>query len=150
VFFQDWLRQVYRTDILQGWGDDCPTQLKEWLKQGTDETMRVSLGPGGSFFAWDSKRIIWDKIPSGLQSSILEWLSPSGWSSGPPRIVTLGARDSYFAMSEYGASSWSIDPKLKANASFLDMKAKVAKGEMAYQDLEVSRIPCPCIRTVVS
>lgn len=67
-----------------------------------DEHLRVALGPDDSFFAWDSKSIRWSNIPSEFEEEIQEWLSPTGWLKGPPRIVALGGNGAYFALSEYG------------------------------------------------
>lgn len=99
----------------------------------------MSLGPEGSFFIWDSKHIGWHGIPHGLEKAIQGWLSPTGWTEGPPRIVTLGTKGTYFALSEYGSAAFSVDDSLKPAAkAFNKLKAEVANGSFAYSDLEVS------------
>ena len=125
----------------KGVGDDTSTALKEWLaKNPVDEHVRVTLGPDGSFFIWDSKHIGWHGIPDGLQKAIQSWLGPTGWIKGPPRIVTLGPKGSYFALSEYGSVAFSVDNSLKpASAAFSKLKDEVARGSFAYDDLEVSK-----------
>ena len=81
---------------------------------------------------------MWKDIPRGLEAAILGWLGPTGWKQGPPRIVTLGAKGSYFALSEYGAVAWEVDPSLgPAHEAFLQMKNDIAAGTRKYSDLEV-------------
>jgi hypothetical protein len=126
--------------VTQAVGDDTSIVFREWLTNNTvDEHVRVTLGPEGSFFAWDSKHIGWHGIPDGLQRAIQGWLGPTGWTQGPPRIVTLGTKGSYFALSEYGAFAFSVDDSLKtAKKAFSELKGEVASGSFTYSDLEVS------------
>jgi hypothetical protein len=126
--------------VMQGTGDDTSIALNEWLDENpVDEHVRVTLGPNGSFFIWDSKHIGWHGIPDGLQKAIQGWLGPTGWIQGPPRIVTLGSKGSYFALSEYGSVAFSIDDDLKpATAAFSKLKDEISRGSFTYADLEVS------------
>lgn len=39
------------------------------------------------------------------------WLTPAGWKAGPPRMVTWGAHDAFFAMSEYGDVAYRLGAK---------------------------------------
>jgi hypothetical protein len=92
----------------QAWGDGLPKALVSWLVDTKsvlkrDRHLRVALGPEDSFFAWDSKSIRWSNIPPEFEEEIQEWLSPTGWLKGPPRIVALGGNNTYFALSEYGS-----------------------------------------------
>lgn len=64
--------------------------------------MRFFLGPGDSFIVWHPELIRWANLPPSLEDSLQSWLTPSGWRVGPPRIVTWGPEDAFFAMSEYG------------------------------------------------
>lgn len=56
----------------------------------------------------------WDCLPETLEETIQDWLSPSGWKVGPPRIVTLGCEDSWFALSEYGKAAWYIPDQFES------------------------------------
>ena len=70
--------------------------------------VRVVLGPGESFVAWDVDAIRWSDVPKGLESALQSWLTPSGWDSGPPRLIALGHGGAFFALSEFGAYQWSM------------------------------------------
>jgi hypothetical protein len=131
---------------VSAWGDNAPPAMIEWLKENEmDEHVRCTLGPNESFFIWDSKSIMWQNIPRGLEQAVLSWLGPAGWTNGPPRIVTLGAKGSYFALSEYGAAAWQVDPGLKnANRAFLKMEEEVTTKQRKYSDLEVCQRPSVC------
>jgi hypothetical protein len=104
----------------------------------TDIQLRVTLGPNGSFFAWDSKRVRWQNIPPGLEKAVQGWLGPAGWNSGPPRIVTLGASGSYFAISEYGAAAWNVPGELTGlHKAWEELEKEFANGNFKWADLEV-------------
>jgi hypothetical protein len=124
---------------IAGTGDDTPRSLVQWLKDGTDQHVRVALGPDNSFFAWDSKRVRWEGIPNNLQESIQGWLGPAGWISGPPRIVCLGCNGAYFALSEYGAAAWkSPGAESPIDKTWKELKAQNAAGTFKFSDLDVS------------
>lgn len=95
-------------------GDVLPAEFREWLLDEDNkikqemESLRVVLGPDNSFVAWTSKSIRWSNIPKGLETTFQSWLTPAGWKSGPPRLVALGCSGAFFALSEYGASSYVL------------------------------------------
>lgn len=123
----------------EGYGDKLPPSLKTWLvdskgflKRG--QQTRVALGPNNSFFAWDTDSIRWSNIPPGLEEDIQEWLSPSGWLKGPPRIVDLGANGTYFAISEYGSPSVSNKPE----GLLKQLLAWIGDDDFSYDKIAVS------------
>ena len=120
-----------------GTGNDTPASLVRWLDEGSDYCIRVALGPGGSYFAWDSKRIRWEGIPNDLQKSIQSWFGPTGWVAGPPKIVCLGYAESYFALSEYGAAAWRGPPDSKIEEEFDELGNLHAAETFSFSDLEV-------------
>ena len=113
--------------------------LRTWLTEnGVNEHTRYSLGPNGSFFIWDNRRIRWHGIPDSLQNAVQSWLGPAGWTVGPPRIVTLGLNGSYFAISEYGSAAWFIPDCLPKTAKLWNrLKDAYANGTFKYSELEV-------------
>jgi len=126
----------------EGYGDKLPQSLKSWLVDETGllkrgEQTRVALGPNDSFFAWDTNSMRWSNIPPGLEEDIQEWLSPSGWIEGPPRIVDLGANGTYFAVSEYGSISVSNKPEglLEQIVSWIDKSNDFTANKIAVSSL---------------
>lgn len=119
--------------------DDTPKALIDWVVQGYDQQLRVSLGPNGSFFAWTSDRIRWQNLPPGLEKAIQGWLGPTGWTSGPPRLVSLGPDGSYFALSEYGACAWSFpDALIAKHPCFKTLDDEIEKERPNLEIFEVS------------
>ena len=113
------------------YGHRLPKVLLNWLQDSDARdytSMTVILGPGRSFFAWDTKTIRWSQLPEGLELTIQRWLSPNGWKVGAPRIIALGCDGAYFALSEngemvfYEPGSW---PKLRKAMDKLDEVTKV-------------------------
>jgi hypothetical protein len=124
--------------LLSGMGDDVPSTLVTWISEGVDRQFRVSIGPDDSYIAWDSKRIRWENIPKGLEKVIQSWLSPTGWTSGPPRIISLGAQGAWFALSQYGSVAYSIPASLThTHEHFTTLEEKIEKEELKWSDLEV-------------
>ncbi len=118
-----------------------PQILIDWINEGYDRHIRVSLGPNGSFFAWTSSRVRWHNIPDGLQKSIQSWLSPTGWSSGPPRIVSLGPQGCYFALSEYGFAAWSFPTSLLSKSTEMkSLKSQIEANRSTLVDTEVGQL----------
>ncbi|KAF2188693.1 hypothetical protein K469DRAFT_724582 [Zopfia rhizophila CBS 207.26] len=95
-------------------GSDIPGPLRTFLRNVTPSShLRIFFGPvspnsvHGSpshepFIAWDATSIRWASLPDHLEGIIQSWLSPAGWKAGPPRFVTLGKQNAFFAMTEYG------------------------------------------------
>ena len=95
-----------------------PPALREWL-YATDsnnvlvrelDDLRVSLGPNNnSFFAHDGKSYKWSNLPSGLNAAIQQRRGSSGGWADAPRLVCLGADESYIMATEGGGGSWKLD-----------------------------------------
>jgi hypothetical protein len=49
-------------------------------------------------------------VPDDLEDALQSWMTPSGWKEGPPKLVTWGKRNAFFALSEYGKAKWSAGP----------------------------------------
>jgi hypothetical protein len=127
-------------------GDGISKIMKDWLNANlVNEHTRFALGPNESFIIWDHRKIRWHGIPDGLQEVIQDWLGPAGWTDGPPRIVTMGTRGSYFAISEYGAAAWLIPDSLPETAKvWKKLKDAHAEGAFKYSDLEVWKLLIRC------
>lgn len=114
-----------------------PAAFKAWLtdpdtgKIRRNKHTRVTFGPNDGFVAWDSTSIRWSKIPEGLEGVLQGWLSPAGWSGGPPRIIALGKDQAYLAISEYGVWAYRNLPG--------DMRAEMT---MCGKDLEKIKVRC--------
>ncbi|KAF1960861.1 hypothetical protein CC80DRAFT_266203 [Byssothecium circinans] len=94
------------------WGQLIPPRLQTYLSKLTPSPfLRAFLGPGTSYIAWDADSIRWTELPTSLEDSIQAWLTPSGWKNGPPRMVTWGESDAFFAMSEYGDVAYRVGGK---------------------------------------
>ncbi|KAL9130494.1 MAG: hypothetical protein Q9217_001314 [Psora testacea] len=111
-------------------GEGLPSALKAWLLDDDGKYVRdgmdtkVILGPDDSFFAWDPSSIRWSNIPEGLEKAVQSWLSPTGWVSGPPRIVALGCYGSFFALSQLGAYAYSVPASLQKTCSHFNACGK--------------------------
>ncbi|KAF2261244.1 hypothetical protein CC78DRAFT_583888 [Lojkania enalia] len=103
-----------------GWGSDVPPRLQDILSvTAPSPHLRVFLGPlasskipekwrQDSFIAWDISFTRWGGLPLDLEACLQSWLTPAGWRAGPPRIVTWGRKDAFFAMSEYGEIGYQL------------------------------------------
>jgi hypothetical protein len=123
-----------------GYGAGVPATFKGWLtdpdtgKIRRDKYTRVAFGADDSFFAWDRNSVRWSNVGKELEEKIQEWLSPSGWIFGPPKIVALGVGKAYFMISEYGAwSYWGIPLEM---ANWIKKKHRVSTGS----NIEVSHL----------
>lgn len=80
-----------------------PQKLVEWIETPQnqifrrDHSLRVELGPNGSFFAWDNSTYRWSGLPEKLEETIQDWVRVGGWVEGPPEVVTLGWGNSFYA-----------------------------------------------------
>jgi len=95
-----------------GWGASIPRRLQTVLVKLTPTSQfRAFLGHQDSFIAWDPTFIRWANLPASLEDAIQAWLTPSGWKAGPPRMVSWGEHDAFFAMSEYGDVVYRLGTK---------------------------------------
>ncbi|KAF2877560.1 hypothetical protein BDV95DRAFT_559558 [Massariosphaeria phaeospora] len=133
------------------WGISIPTRLRNILSKTTPSRhLRVCLGPLAplsipvdyrcdSFVAWDPTFVRWGGLPSKLEDSLQSWLTPSGWKSGPPRIVTWGPQEAFFAMSEYGDVVYRLGSRTQTGEAWPIFKETVeewkAEAEFHWSDL---------------
>ncbi|KAI9844140.1 MAG: Phosphatidylglycerol/phosphatidylinositol transfer protein [Thelocarpon superellum] len=85
-----------------------PAALAEWLEEPSRTICRVTLGPGGSFFAWDDHSFRWHNVPAGLEKHIQSWMGPQVWTLGSPRWVALGANGAFIALSAKGSAARAL------------------------------------------
>jgi len=90
------------------WGKAVPTNLVNWLLNPTTkklrrnaQQLRVVLGPGQSFVAWDPKSYRWS-IPEALQN----WLIAHDCQKNSPKAITLGYSGDYFVINKSGSYSY--------------------------------------------
>lgn len=100
---------------IEAYGSRCPQQLIWWLNRKwsnglaeRDKELRVTLGPGSSFIAWDTWRIRWHALPSLMESRIQNMLTPNGWRNGPPVIAALGCHESWVVLFQQLRLCWWI------------------------------------------
>lgn len=76
----------------------------------------------------------WKNLPSSLESTLQSWLSPAGWKFGPPRVIALGADESWFALTEYGTFDHALNDGYETlSAAFVETGAEMIKKiEVAY------------------
>ncbi|KAF2656106.1 hypothetical protein K491DRAFT_692304 [Lophiostoma macrostomum CBS 122681] len=80
-------------------------------------------------------------LPRSLEGCLQNWLTPGGWRVGPPRIVTWGFGEAYFAISEYGEvkyetgleRSWII---FEETVEEWEAEAKFEWSNLAYISLD--------------
>lgn len=89
-------------------GGNLPPLLDAWLVDPEKKVLRrspatrVTLGPNGSFVAWDGDNIRWHNIPPGLEEKLQEWSGPGK----KPHLVFLGQNESYLATTTHGG--WKL------------------------------------------
>ncbi|KAF1976194.1 hypothetical protein BU23DRAFT_42747 [Bimuria novae-zelandiae CBS 107.79] len=94
------------------WGTSIPPRLEKVLSKLTPSPhLRVFLGQEGSYIAWDPTFVRWAGLPDRLEDTLQSWLTPAGWRAGPPRMVSWGPADAFFAMSEYGDVAYRLGPR---------------------------------------
>ncbi|CAI6337595.1 unnamed protein product [Periconia digitata] len=88
-----------------------PRLLTHLKKVNPSPLIRTFLGPSDSYVFWDPTSLRWANLPASLEDAVQAWLTPAGWKAGPPRIVTWGEDDAFFAMSEYGNVAYRLGRK---------------------------------------
>jgi hypothetical protein len=125
-----------------GWGSDISEELQDVLREVTPtKHLRAYLGPTNSFIAWDPTFIRWRNLPPRLESCLQSWLTPAGWRVGPPRIVTWGPEEAYFAISEYGEAKYSTAsgnswPIFDETVEEWEAETKFEWSDLAYISLD--------------
>ncbi|PVH98095.1 hypothetical protein DM02DRAFT_657657 [Periconia macrospinosa] len=105
------------------YGPQIPPRLLTHLKKVPPHPqIRTFLGPSQSYVFWDPTSIRWASLPPSLEDSLQSWLTPSGWKAGPPRFVSWGVSDAFFAMSEYGNVAYRLGGRSKKKGNFPDEK----------------------------
>ncbi|KAF2637588.1 hypothetical protein P280DRAFT_109466 [Massarina eburnea CBS 473.64] len=131
------------------WGASIPRRLQTHLSKLTPSPfLRTFLGPSGSYIVWDASSIRWAFLPATLEDTLQSWLTPSGWKAGPPRIVTWGEEDAFFAMSEYGDVAYRLGGK-GGNGEWEIWKETVEewRGESGFVWSEVAYISIDPVTT---
>jgi len=98
-----------------------PQALRTWLLEEDSsgvpvrelEKLKVSLGPfNTSFFATDGTSWRWENLPAVLQKALNDRLGSNGrWlnQADKPRMVVLGAHDTYVLINHGGGGQWELD-----------------------------------------
>ncbi|KAF9734196.1 hypothetical protein PMIN01_07099 [Paraphaeosphaeria minitans] len=128
------------------WGASIPTRLQKALsKLAPSQHMRVFLGPSESYIAWDATFIRWSNLPTSLEDTLQSWLTPSGWCdtprrAGPPRMLTWGPDDAFFAMSEYGDVAYRLGDKRTDDWEIWRETVEDWKAERGFRWSEVAYV----------
>ena len=99
---------------------NLPASLESWLVPvkgkgvGANRdlsTMQISLGPGGSYFAFDKNGASWGSLPDGLDKAINERRDSNGrfLKGWYPSSVSLSVNGSYVFLSAGGGALWALD-----------------------------------------
>ncbi|PSN69506.1 hypothetical protein BS50DRAFT_572631 [Corynespora cassiicola Philippines] len=144
-----------------GWGSAIPSRLSSILsKISPTPHLRIFLGPPASyeipepwrcdsFIAWDPNFLRWGGLPHRLEDCLQSWLTPAGWKSGPPRLVTWGKRDAFFAMSEYGDVVYRLGTRDNGEETWSIYKETVEewKEEVGFEWSELAYISLDPVTT---
>ncbi|KAL1594322.1 Phosphatidylglycerol/phosphatidylinositol transfer protein [Paraconiothyrium brasiliense] len=123
------------------WGASIPTRLERvFSKLSPSQHLRVFLGPSSSYIAWDPTFIRWSSLPASLEDTLQSWLTPSGWRAGPPRMVTWGPDDAFFAMSEYGDVAYRLGDRKREDWAIWRETVEDWKAERGFRWSEVAYI----------
>jgi hypothetical protein len=88
-------------------------------------TLSITLGPYGSYYAWDRTTASWSNVPPGLEKSLLSRLeSQDAWRTTwkadgyeAPCFVSLGNDGAYFMRTVSGGGCWDFKlPKVDARS----------------------------------
>lgn len=76
-------------------------------------SLRIELGPHGSFYAFDNNSYRWHGLPDALEEAIQQRITPAGWTATPDWVV-LGADGAYIYANNCGGHSYALGnyPKL--------------------------------------
>lgn len=76
-------------------------------------SLRIELGPHGSFYAFDNNSYRWHGLPDALEEAIQQRITPAGWTATPQWVV-LGADGAFIYANNCGGHSYALGnyPKL--------------------------------------
>jgi len=95
-----------------------PAGLDKWLVPVEGEgvardiaTLQVSLGPNGTYFAYDKDGQIWDNLPVELNSELQKARDSSGvfLPGRLPVSVSFGPDGSFVYIDQNGGASWAMN-----------------------------------------
>ena len=94
-------------------------RLEAWL---ADETrtmglVRLTLGPGDSFFAMDNQGFCWHELPPDLENILQGSLSYDGFNTFP-RVVALGIEGAFVLVDSTGTLYWDLQERYSTLNSF--------------------------------
>lgn len=119
--------------------------LRDWLLEKDAsgslkrdlQRLQVTLGPfNESFFATDGSSSVWLNLPAGLSTAMQRRRKPGGGLSDPPRLVALGAMQSYMMVTHTNGGVWSFPNYGELNAIIDGIKASAG-------DLSVIHVMTP-------
>ena len=101
---------------------NLPLPVEQWLlnhsgrsiNAGRDlASMQITLGPNGSYFAFDKNGCLWGGLPPGLQAAIDERRDSNGcFKPGAyPYLVSLGAEGTFTLFTVGGGGTWNLAGK---------------------------------------
>lgn len=150
-------------------GSGLPSALMDWLRRKVDKPnplmpldrlrktystfdhrtglspgLKIVLGPGGSYVAWNRAFVTWKDVPRGLEI----WLKRESdietykWKVRPARIITFGCHGAYFALQESNGSAKNSSYCWNAPVDFTHLANAVkyffSKPSFDIRDLAVS------------
>lgn len=94
-----------------------PQPVEQWLLNHSGRainsardlaSMQISLGPKGSYFAFDKNGCIWGNLPPALEAAVNERRNMNGYfkPGAYPYLVSLGAAGTYAMFTVGGGGSW--------------------------------------------
>jgi hypothetical protein len=94
-----------------------PLPVEQWLLNHSGRainsardltTLQITLGPYGSYFAFDKNGCIWGNIPAGLEHAVNERRDSNGcFKPGAyPYLVSLGAEGTYAMFTVASGGTW--------------------------------------------
>jgi hypothetical protein len=94
----------------------------------------VSLGPyNSSWWATDGISCCWFNLPKSLVVAIESRRKPGGDFTDPPRLVTLGAQDSYLMLTEANCCVYSLTPSYRnLNVLLESMRDSAARFSVVH------------------
>ena len=106
-FLLTW-RDAHGKDRVEAAG--LPPEVVEFIHAGNRDVskIRCSLGPyNSSFFVHDKASYLWNNLPGKLVSALQNNIKDGSWVDRP-RLVTLGADNNFFMVTENNAAVWDL------------------------------------------
>jgi len=88
-----------------------PKALEDWLGDAWEfkrdiPTLRITLGPNGSYFAIDKDGYAWDNLPESLEEDVATCCDPE--EADDPRLVALGAGGGFLMITRKGLYTYDF------------------------------------------